>query len=62
MACLGVGSMSILNALEDKGITFLGIPMQYEINGFNMVHPVLIIIAVLFCGICIIKKVKSAGT
>ena len=47
---------TILNALEDKGITFLDIPMQYEITGFNMVHPVLIIIAVLFCGICIIKK------
>lgn len=51
---------TILNALEDKGVTFLGIPMQYEIGGFNMVHPVLIIIATLFCGICIIKKVKSA--
>lgn len=51
---------TILNTLEDKGVTFLGIPMQYEINGFNMVHPVLIILAALFCGICIMKKVKSA--
>lgn len=52
-------STSILNALEDNGITFLGIPIQYEIDGFNMVHPVLIITAIIFCSICIIKKVKS---
>lgn len=52
-------SASILNALEDNGITFLGIPIQYEVDGFNMVHPVLIIIAIIFCGICIIKKVKN---
>lgn len=52
-------SASILNVLEDNGITFLEIPIQYEIDGFNMVHPALIIIAIIFCGICIIKKVKS---
>lgn len=51
---------TILNTLEDNGVTFLGIPIQYEIDGFNMVHPVLIIAATLFCGICIIKKVNSA--
>lgn len=51
--------VNILNALEDKGVTFLGIPVQYEIEGFNMVHPVLIVIAALFCGVCIIKKVKN---
>lgn len=49
---------TILNALEDKGVTFLGIPIQYEIDGFNMVHPVLIIMAILFCTICIIKRKK----
>lgn len=49
---------TILNALEDKEVTFLGIPMQYEIDGFNIVHPVLIIIAILFCCLCIIKKRK----
>lgn len=52
-------SATILNALEDNGITFLGIPIQYEIDGFNMVHPVLIMAAIIFCGICIIKKRKS---
>lgn len=52
--------VTISNALEDKGVASLGIPIQYEIEGFNMVHPVLIIVAALFCGICIIKKVKSA--
>ena len=51
-------SASILNALEDNGITFLGIPIQYEVDGFNMVHPVLVIAAIIFCGLCIIKKVK----
>lgn len=55
-------NVNILNALEDKGVTFLGIPVQYEIDGFNMVHPVLIITAILFCGICIIKKMKCTET
>lgn len=53
-------SANILNALEDNGITFLGIPIQYEVAGFNMIHPVLIITAIVFCGICIIKKVKNS--
>lgn len=52
---------AVFNALEDKKVTFLGIPMQYEIDGFNMVHPVLIFIAVLICILCIIKKVKNAS-
>ena len=51
---------TIFNVLEDKGVAFLGIPMQYEIAGFNMVHPVLILLAILFCGTCIIKKVKMS--
>lgn len=57
-----VGNLSatVLNALEDNGITFLGIPIQYEIDGFNMLHPVLIMAAIIFCAICIIKKRKSA--
>lgn len=53
-------SATVLNALEDNGITFLGIPIQYEIDGFNMVHPVLIMAAIIFCGICVIKRRKSA--
>lgn len=51
---------SILNALEDKGVTFLGIPVQYEMDGFNMVHPMLVIMATIFCAVCIIKKTKNA--
>lgn len=51
---------SILNALEDKGVTFLGITVQYEMDGFNMVHPMLVILATLFCIVCIIKKMKNA--
>lgn len=47
---------NIMNALEDRGVTFLGIPVQYEVNGFNMVHPLFIIIAVIFCGACIMKR------
>lgn len=50
---------TITNALEDMGVAFWGFPIQYEINGFNMVHPVLIIIAAVFLGVCIIKKRKS---
>lgn len=49
---------AIMNALESKGVTLFGIPIQYEIAGFNMVHPVLIVTATLFCTVCIIKKVK----
>lgn len=52
-------SSSISNALEAKGVSFLGVPIQYEIEGFNMVHPVLIIAATLFCVACIIKKLKN---
>lgn len=51
---------AIMNALEDKGVTLFGIPIQYEIAGFNMVHPVLIVTATLFCTVCIIKKMKNA--
>lgn len=52
---------SILNIMEDKGVTLFGIPMQYEIDGFNMVHPVLILPAVLFCAVCIVVRVKRDG-
>lgn len=52
-------SSNISNALEAKGVLFFGIPIQYEIEGFNMVHPVLIIAAVLFCAVCIIKKFEN---
>lgn len=47
---------NIMNALEHRGVTFLGIPMQYEVNGFNMMHPIFIIAAVLFCGVCVWKR------
>jgi len=49
----------ILNTLEDRGVTLWGIPVQYEVNGFNMVHPVLIVIAGIFCGVCIFRAKKK---
>lgn len=51
--------ITIMNVLEDKGIAFLGIPIQYEVSGFHTVHPVLAVIAAIFCSICIIKKVRN---
>ena len=50
---------NVLNMLEDKGVTLWGIPLQYEIEGFNMVHPVFIIIAISICLVYIINKRKE---
>lgn len=50
---------TIFNALEAKSVAFWGFPVQYEINGFNMVHPVLIVTAAVILGICITKEVKA---
>lgn len=39
----------IFNTLERKGIMLFGGLMQYEVNGYNMYHAVVIVAAVLFC-------------
>lgn len=39
----------IFNMMEQKGVTFLGLPLQYEVNGYNMYHVAVIVVAVLFC-------------
>ena len=53
---------SVMNMLEDKGVTLLGMPIQYEVSGFNMVHPVLIVLAGIYCVVCVvIAKKKKEG-
>ena len=53
---------SVMNMLEDKGVTLLGMPIQYEVSGFNMVHPVLIVLAGIYCIVCVvIAKKKKEG-
>lgn len=56
-------SSTITNAMERAGITWFGLPVQYEINGYNMYHIGLIIIAVIFCSGCLVvyNKKKSIG-
>lgn len=39
----------ILNTMEQKGVTLFGSPIQYEVNGYNMYHGIVIVAAVLFC-------------
>lgn len=50
---------SVMNMLEDKGVTLLGMPIQYEVSGFNMVHPVLIVLAGIYCIVCVVKAKKE---
>lgn len=53
---------SVMNVLEDKGVTLLGMPIQYEVNGFNMVHPALIVVTAVYCILCVvIAKKKKEG-
>ncbi len=50
---------TILNGLEAKGVVWMGILVQYEINGYNMLHPALIVIAAVFCVVCIIRAKRK---
>lgn len=50
---------SVMNVLEDKGVTLLGMPIQYEVNGFNMVHPILVVLAGIYCVVCIVMAKKK---
>jgi membrane protease YdiL (CAAX protease family) len=38
----------IFNTMEQKGVTLFGNPIQYEVNGYNMYHGIVIVAAVLF--------------
>lgn len=49
----------LLNTLEHRDVALFGIPVQYEIEGFNMVHPILILVAALFCGFSLINTVRK---
>ncbi|MBR4084188.1 MAG: CPBP family intramembrane metalloprotease [Lachnospiraceae bacterium] len=53
---------TVMNMLEDKGVTILGIPVQYEVSGFNMVHPILIVLTSIYCIVCmVLAKKKEEG-
>lgn len=54
-------SSTITNALEHGGVTWFGLPVQYEVNGYNMYHVGLIIVAVMFCGACLVWAYKKKG-
>ena len=45
----------IMNELEYAGVTWFGVPLQYEVNGYNTYHPVIIIAAMAFCGACLVR-------
>lgn len=45
-----------MNALERTNVTWLGVPVQYEINGYNTFHWILIAVAIIFC-LCFTRKV-----
>ena len=52
---------TIVNLLESKNVVWMGIPIQYEVNGYNTLHPVLIVIAAAFCVVCIVKAKRKKG-
>lgn len=49
----------IMNGLEKRGVTMGGMPLQYEVNGYNTYHPVIIVLAALFCVGLILQKNKG---
>lgn len=46
---------SVFNVLEYAGVTWFGVAIQYEVNGYNTYHPVIIIVALAFCGACVVR-------
>ncbi len=50
---------TIVNWLEAKNVVWMGMPVQYEINGYNTLHPVLIVIAAVFCVVCIVRAKRK---
>lgn len=50
---------TVMNMLEDKGVTLLGMPIQYEVSGFNTIHPMLIVLTGIYCIVCIVMAKKK---
>ncbi|MBE6023779.1 MAG: CPBP family intramembrane metalloprotease [Cellulosilyticum sp.] len=48
----------IMNVIQEAGIKLGGVPLQYGKNGYNMLHPVLIIFAIIVCGMILVKYLK----
>lgn len=49
---------SVMNALEDAGVTWFGIGIQYDLNGYVMFHPIIIVIAAALCGTYFVRAIK----
>lgn len=41
---------TIMNSLEAARVTWMGMAIQYEVQGYVMFHPLIIISAIIFCG------------
>lgn len=50
---------TVMNMLEDKGVTIWGIPVQYEVSGFNTIHPILIVLTSVYCIVCMVMAKKK---
>ncbi len=50
---------TIMNALEDTGVSIFGKPVQYDWNGYVMFHPVIILAAIAFCTVYYVKVRKD---
>ncbi len=45
-----------MNGLEKSGVSLGGVLLQYEVNGYNTYHPVIIVAAALFCIVCLVRS------
>ncbi|MCM1370649.1 MAG: CPBP family intramembrane metalloprotease [Clostridium sp.] len=56
---IGCNTFSVvMNLLEHNNVKLFGMPLQYEINGYNMLHPVIIALGIIIVGIRILKARK----
>ncbi len=58
MACNAFAA--IMNALAQAGMEFMGIPLQYDRNGYSMLHPIIVITALAICGLFFYKRYKTS--
>lgn len=51
--------VTLMNELEYREVTWFGIALQYEVNGYVMSHPIFIVMAVLFCMTILGKRISK---
>lgn len=60
LAHIGCNAFSaIMNVLENSNVKLFNIPLQYEMNGYNMFHPMFIVAAMLIVGIYLRGSFKN---